>query len=100
MIPRTFNRPLGPFAVLYEARAVIPTKPPQKTPRTNGSKALQSAISLMTPEERKARRVELKQARTVEILKINPYSDVGRNCPSQADRTNKITGKRITARHQ
>ena len=69
-----------PFAILYEARAIPDSaKPPGKPgPRSNGTKAAKTALILVT----------------------NAYSDVGRNCPTQADRTSVITGKRITARHQ
>jgi hypothetical protein len=91
-----------PWAILYQPRAIPNSaKPPGKTgPRSNGSKAQQSAISFETPEERKARQRAVKAARTAEILTINQYSDVGRNNPADRDRTNTITGKRITARHQ
>jgi hypothetical protein len=76
-------------------------KPPGKTgPRTNGTKAQQSAISFETPEERLARRAAVKAAKEAAILTVNQYSDVGRNNPSQADTTNKITGRRLAARHQ
>jgi len=91
-----------PFAILYQPRAIPNSaRAPGKTgPRSNGSKAQQSAISLETPEERLARRAAVKAAKEASILTINQYSGVGRNNPADRDRTNTITGKRITARHQ
>ena len=91
-----------PFSILYEPRAIPDSaKPPGKPgPRSKAAKAQQSAISFETPEERTERRLKVKAAKTSQVLVVNQYSDVGRNCPTQADRTNVITGKRITARHQ
>lgn len=62
-------------------------------PRKKLTKAQKSAQALETMEERKARW-------EAEILTVSKYSDVGRNCKTQADRTNVITGRRISARHQ
>jgi hypothetical protein len=91
-----------PWAIIYQPRAIPNSaRAPGKTgPRTNGTKAQQSAISFETPEDRKARRAAVKAAKEAAILTTNPYSGVGRNDPADRDRTNVITGKRITARHQ
>jgi hypothetical protein len=91
-----------PWAIIYMPRAIPNSaRAPGKTgPRSNGSKAQQSAISFETPEERKARQRAVKDARTAELIKRAPYSDAGRNVPSQADRTNVITGRRVGARSQ
>ena len=98
--PLSFNKPLGPFAILYEDRAITDSAIPKKYSRPWPTKAERSAISFETPEERTERRLKVKAAKTAKVLVVNQYSDVGRNCPTQADRTNVITGKRITARHQ
>ena len=91
-----------PFQILYESRAIpdSATPPKKQGPRSNGTKAEQSAISFETPEERTERRLKVKAAKTAKVLVVNKESDVGRNCPKQADRTSVITGKRISARHQ
>ena len=86
-----FKRPLGPFAILYQPRATTDAckAPAKRGPKTNLSKVQQAARALETPEERTAR-----------ITKRAKPSDVGRNFPSQADRTNMITGRRLGARFQ
>ena len=91
-----------PWAIIYQPRAIPNSaRAPGKTgPRNYDTRVEKAAISMMTTDERKARRIELKKAREAAILTVNQYSDVGRNDPADRDRTNVITGKRITARHQ
>lgn len=52
-----FNRPLGPFAILYEPRAIPNSKAaPKKTgPKPNLPKTQQAAMALETPQERALR---------------------------------------------
>jgi hypothetical protein len=80
------------FTCTQIARPAIKVQTRAK-PRKKLTKAQKAAQALETLEERKARW-------EAEILTVSKYSDVGRNFPAQADRTNQITGKRITARHQ
>lgn len=99
-----FTRPLGPFAVLYEDRVTPDSKqaPAKRGPKTKikRTKIEQSAMTMETPEERKARHAQERAHKTAMIIKRAPYSDAARNCPSQADRTNVITGRRPGARFQ
>ena len=88
------------FAYLSLPRATPKIATPQKTPRPLRTKAEWAAIGLESDEQRKERQAMEKAHRTAQIIKRAPYSDAGRNFPGQADRTNVITGKRITARYQ
>lgn len=45
-------------------------------------------------------RMKTERQMLLDATRVNQYSDVGRNNPADRDRTNVITGKRITARHQ
>ena len=53
----THTRPLGPFAILFEPRA-IPAAARQKKPSPNVTNSQRSTTSLETPEERKQRRAD------------------------------------------
>lgn len=85
------------FSILYQPRAIPDSKSPPRKRGPRPSKHYQTLTAFETPEERKARHKAEKEAK---ILRKNPYSDVSRSFPTQADRTNQITGRRIGARHQ
>lgn len=84
------------FSILYEKRATPDSKAPPKKRGPKPSKKHYVLIAFETPEERKAR---WKAERESKILRKNPYSDVSRSFPTQADRTNQIkphhVGQRI-----
>ena len=85
-------------AAHIERKSTAPKQ--QKTPRPLRTKAEWAAIGLESDEQRKERQAMEKAHRTAQIIKRAPYSDAGRNFPSQADVTNRITGRRLDARHQ
>ena len=88
------------FSILYQPRAIADSARAPKKRGPKRTKQEHALISLETPEQRKERQAQERAHKTALILKRNPYSDVGRNCPLQADRTIVITGRRVTARHQ
>ncbi len=88
------------FAYLNMPRAIADSAQAPKKRGPKRTRLEHALISLDTPEQRKERQAQERAHNTALILKRNSYSDVGRNCPLQADRTNVITGRRITARHQ
>lgn len=95
---QTFNRPLGPFAVLYEPRSAPSCAGAPKAKRVTKSKTEQSAISLETPEQRRDRQAADRQKKMAEILRKNKYSDTARS--TNSDKTDRIIGRRNSARSQ
>lgn len=78
------------FSILYQPRAVPDSKQPRKQSGRRPSKKHLVLIAFETPEERKARWAREKYAKEEKILRKNPYSDVSRSFPTQADRTAQI----------
>lgn len=90
------------FTAFTAAQIERPSVAPKtkKTPRPLRTKAEWTAISMESDEQRKARQAQERADKVAKILRPNSHSDIGRNFPGQADRTNVITGRRISARHQ
>lgn len=88
-----FNRPLGPFAILYEPRAVpnsIAT-PKKRGPKPNLPKAQQAAMALETPQERALRHA---------LRNRSPSFNVAIPSAEANARTNSIAGRALDARSQ
>lgn len=85
----TFNRPLGPFACLYEERT--PTAPVNKQ-KSGWQRKLEARIKA------EGRNPDSAKAQTDKILRVNKHSDVARS--TNADKTNAIVGRRNEARSQ
>lgn len=88
-----FNRPLGPFAILYEKRAKPNSKAePKKTgPKPNLSKTQQAAISLETPQERALRHALRNRSQSFNVAIPSAEASA---------RTLAIAGRALDARSQ
>jgi hypothetical protein len=82
-----FNRPLGPFAILFEQR-----QPPAPAPRKQKYKTKQerAVIALETPLERRTRHAAERQQQMAAILRKNPYSEIAISIPGACDRANAL----------
>lgn len=64
------------------------------------STAPTSAFDASGPSRINLGRVKSVAQTKKDAQRVNQYSDVGRNSPTQSDRTNEITGRRLSARWQ
>lgn len=99
--PTNFNRPLGPFAILYEPRPSgfkIPKKY-EKHPALRGREYTAASALCETQAERNAMRKRvIREWEKAQILRVNGYSDLARS--TNPDKTNAIVGRRNSSRSQ
>jgi hypothetical protein len=76
-----FNRPLGPFAVLYEQRPIyVKPKVYEKHPALKGRDYTAASAMCTTNQERDALKARFIAKWNVEqVLRVNPYSELGRS---------------------
>ena len=82
-----FNRPLGPFACLFEGH---PPTPPKRKSGWDHELERRAKAEGGIPNTAKAK--------TAKVLRVNKHSDVARS--TNADTTNRIVGRRNEARSQ